>query len=162
MIEQLIENKIATKLTNALRQVGIEDFQCATQLEAVEGVKGLENEKGVILTIKASPRSYATATIPTCQIDVTMNALVRADKDWHGTTYLGVTSALMDVLEHWQKCYPDTHVEFSVPNKFRCVGYQLDTGSFGLDQTGKVWNYEHSMTIYGVILEEADTNETQP
>lgn len=45
--------------------------QFVGQLDAVEGVKGIEaSDSDVIIVAKASPRAYSTPTIPTCQIDV--------------------------------------------------------------------------------------------
>lgn len=82
---------------------------------------------------------------------VTLNVLVRADVDYSGVNYLDVTSKVMNVLEHWQKCYDDTHEDFTLSGKFDCTGYRLDTGNFTLDHTGKTWQYSHGMTIFGVV-----------
>lgn len=52
-----------------LNKAGIEKVQLVGQLDAVAGVKGIEgSDSDVIIVAKASPRSYATPTIPTCQI----------------------------------------------------------------------------------------------
>ena len=151
MIEQQIENRVIEKVTSALSATGA-NVQYAGQLQATEGVKALENaDSDVFIIAKASPRSYSTATIPTCQIGVTLNVLVRADVDYNGVNYLGVTSKVMDILENWQKCYDDTHEDFTLSGEFECSGYRLDGGNFTLDSTGKTWQYSHNMTIFGVV-----------
>ena len=151
MIEQQIENRVIEKVTSALSATGA-NVQYAGQLQATEGVKALENANSdVFIIAKASPRSYSTATIPTCQIGVTLNVLVRADVDYNGVNYLDVTSKVMDILENWQKCYDDTHEDFTLSGEFECSGYRLDSGNFTLDSTGKTWQYSHSMTILGVV-----------
>lgn len=71
MIEQQIEKKVLAKIEGRLNNAGIEKVQLVGQLDAVEGVKGIEaSDSDVIIVAKASPRAYSTATIPTCQIDV--------------------------------------------------------------------------------------------
>lgn len=101
MIEQQIENRVIGKVASALSATGI-SVQYARQLQATEGVKALENSSSDVFVIaKASPRSYSTATIPTCQIPVSLNVLVRADVDYNGVNYLDVTSKVMDILENW-------------------------------------------------------------
>ena len=107
----------------------------------------------MIIIVKASPRSYSTPTVPTCQIDLQVNALVRADIDYNGMNYLAVSDKMMDIFQHWQRCYIDTHEDFNVPNEFDCTGFQLGSGTFTLDATGKTWQYQHNMTIYGVVQE---------
>lgn len=92
MIEQNIEDKVLAKVSDALKAAGIRNVQTFGQLGAYESVKGIENADGDVLVIaKSSPRSYATATIPTCQVEVQLNALVRADVDYNGAGYLAVT-----------------------------------------------------------------------
>lgn len=153
MIEQNIEDKVLAKVASALSAAGV-DVQYAGQLQAVNGIKALENASSdVFIIAKSSPRSYSTATIPTCQINVTLNVLVRADTDYTGMNYLDVTSKVMNILQHWQRCYDDTHEDFTVEGEFDCTGYQLGSGDFTLDNTGKTWQYSHSMTIFGVVLE---------
>ena len=102
---------------------------------------------------KSQPRAYASPTIPTCQIDIDITALVRADIDYQGMDYLKVTSILMDIFQHWQRCYCETHEEFSVQDEFDCTGFQLGGGTFTLDATGKTWQYTHTVTVFGVVLE---------
>lgn len=159
MVEQKIEQKIIEKLTSALQGAGVQRFLVTGRLSANENtVKGLESsENDVIIVVKTSPRSYSTATIPTCQLNYEVNCLVRADVDYSGMTYLGVTDALIDVFQRWQRCYDDTHADFTLPDEFRCAGFQLGTGEFGLDQTGKVWNYNHALTVFGVLENDYTT-----
>ena len=159
MIEQNIEDKVLAKVSNVLSAAGVENIQYFGQLGACENVKGIENaDSDVIIIAKSSPRAYSTATIPTCQIDVQLNVLVRADVDFNGVNYLAVTNKVMDVLQHWQRCYDDTHEDFTVEGEFDCTGYQLAGGNFTLDSTGKTWQYTHSMTVFGVVLENQETN----
>ena len=153
MIEQNIEDKVLAKVAAVLSADGV-NVQYTGQLQAVDGIKALENASSdVFIIAKSSPRSYSTATIPTCQINVTLNVLVRADTDYTGMNYLDVTSKVMNILQHWQRCYDDTHEDFTVEGEFDCTGYQLGNGDFTLDNTGKAWQYSHSMTIFGVVLE---------
>lgn len=92
MIEQQIEKKILAHLGSKLNGAGIEKVQLVGQLDVVEGVKAIEaSDSDVIIIAKASPRSYSTPTIPTCQIDVQVTALVRADIDYNGMNYLAVS-----------------------------------------------------------------------
>ena len=155
MIEQTIECKVLAKVSAALSAAGIQNVQTFGQLDACEeNVKGIENaDSDVIIVAKSSPRQYGTPTIPTCQVEVQLNVLVRADVDYNGVNYLAVTSKAMDVLQHWQRCYDDTHEDFTVEGEFDCTGYQLGSGNFTLDGTGKTWQYTHSMTVFGVVLE---------
>ena len=153
MIEQNIEDKVLEKVASMLSADGI-NVQYTGQLKASEAVKAVESTSSdVFIIAKSSPRSYSTATIPTCQIDVMLNVLVRADIDCKGANYLDVTSKVMNILQHWQRCYDDTHEDFTVEGEFDCSGFQLGSGNFTLDSTGKTWQYSHSMTIYGVVLE---------
>lgn len=154
MIEQNIECKVLEKVSSKLSTAGIQNVQVYSQLNAYDDVKGIEDANSDVMIIaKSSPRSYSTATIPTCQIDVQLNVLVRADVDFNGANYLAVTNQIMNVLQHWQRCYDDTHIDFSVENEFDCTGYQLGSGNFALDGTGKIWQYTHTMTVFGVVLE---------
>ena len=153
MIEQQIEDRVLAKVTSVL-SADIANVQYAGQLQAVDGIKAFEDASSdVFIIAKSSPRSYSTATIPTCQIDVQLNVLVRADVDYNGVNYLAVTDKVMNVLQHWQRCYDDTHEDFTVQSEFDCTGYQLGSGNFTLDSIGKTWQYSHSMTIFGVVLE---------
>lgn len=153
MIEQNIEDKVLEKVASVLSADGI-NVQYTGQLKASEAVKAVESASSdVFIIAKSSPRSYSTATIPTCQIDVMLNVLVRADIDCKGANYLDVTSKVMNILQHWQRCYDDTHEDFTVEGEFDCTGYQLGSGNFTLDATGKTWQYTHSMTVFGVVLE---------
>lgn len=89
------------KIANVLSADSI-NVQYAGQLKGVDGVKAIENaQSDVFIIAKASPRSYSTSTIPTCQVPVTLNVLVRADVDYNGVNYLDVTSKVMNVLENW-------------------------------------------------------------
>ena len=154
MIEQNIEDAVIAKIDGVLRQAGIENFQLAGQLQATDGVKGLEQANAdVIIIAKSSPRSYSTPTIPTCQIDIQLSVLVRADIDFNGMKYLDITDKIMNTLQHWQRCMEDTHEDFTVLNEFECTGFQLGSGTFTLDASGKVWQYQHNMTVYGVVQE---------
>ena len=158
MIEQSIEARVLAKIKDSLSALGIDNVRLVGQLEAVEGVKGLEDaDDQIIIIAKSSPRSYATPTIPTCTITVDVNALVRADIDYNGANYLAVTDRLMQIFQNWQRCYDDTHEDFSIDGEFDCTGFQLDTGSFSLDATGKLWQYNHGMTIYGVVNDLTNT-----
>lgn len=159
MIEQSIESKVLEKIQGTLSAVGIENVKLVGQLEAVEGVKGLEGaDDEIIIIAKSSPRAYSSPTIPTCQINVDVNALVRADVDYNGKNYLDVSDCLMQIFQHWQRCYDDTHEDFTVDGQFDCTGFQLGTGSFTLDGTGKLWQYQHSMTVLGVVTNDLTTN----
>lgn len=159
MIEQSIEARVLAKIQDALSAVGIDNVRLVGQLEAVEGVKGLEDaDDQIIIIAKSSPRSYSTPTIPTCTINVDVNALVRADVDYSGRNYLDVTDRLMQIFQHWQRCYDDTHEDFTVDGQFDCTGFQLGTGSFTLDGTGKVWQYQHSMSVLGVVKNDLTNN----
>lgn len=162
MIEQEIEDKVIAKLNGVLESTGITNIQMVGQLQSVEGVKGLEQTNSdVIVVVKSSPRSYATPTIPTCQIAVQVTALVRADIDYNGMNYLEVTNKLMEVFQHWQRCYTDTHEDFNVTDEFNCTGFQLSTGNFTLDNNGKVWQYQHNFTVFGVVLENLNNNNNE-
>ena len=152
MIEQSIEARVLAKIQDSLSALGIDNVRLVGQLEAVEGVKGLEDaDDQIIIVAKSSPRSYSTPTIPNCTINVDVNALVRADIDYSGRNYLDVTDRLMQIFQHWQRCYDDTHEDFTIDGDFDCTGFQLGTGSFNLDGSGKVWQYQHSMSILGVV-----------
>ena len=154
MIEQQIEQRILSKISSALSAEGIADVRLVGQLTAAAGVKGLENaEDSVIVIAKSSPRSYATPMIPTATINVDVSILVRADVDYSGKSYLDVSNLLMGIFQRWQRCLDDTHDDLTIEGEWDCTGYQLAGGSFALDQSGKVWQYSHSMTIYGVVLD---------
>lgn len=102
MIEQSIEARVLAKIQDSLSALGIDNVRLVGQLEAVEGVKGLEDaDDQIIIVAKSSPRSYSTPTIPTCTINVDVNALVRADIDYSGRNYLDVTDRLMQIFQHW-------------------------------------------------------------
>lgn len=112
--------------------------------------------KPVIIMAKSAPRQYTSPTMPTCQIEVTVNVLARADLDWNGMKYLDVISKTTQALEQWQKCLQDTHEDFSFEGEFRCVGFQLGAGSYSFDPQDKTWQYVHSMTVFGVTLAAPD------
>ena len=96
MVEQMLEKKTLAVIGEMLNNAGIEKVQLVGQLDAVDGVKGIESsDSDVIIVAKASPRSYATPTIPTCQIQIDVTALVRADIDYNGMNYLAVSDKMM-------------------------------------------------------------------
>ena len=146
MVEQKVEKQALEKIEAALADAGISSIQCAGSLQSAIGdtVKLVEQEEvcGVVL-VKASPRQYATPTIPTCQIKVGVNVTVRADADYNGMTYLQVADKIMSVLQHWQRCYCDTHEDFTVNGEFDCTGFQLENGTFSFDRSDKIWQYSH-------------------
>lgn len=124
MIEQNIEARVLAKIQDSLSALGIDNVRLVGQLEAVEGVKGLEDaDDQIIIVSKSSPRAYSSPTIPTCTINVDVNALVRADIDYSGRNYLDVTDRLMQIFQHWQRCYDDTHEDFTIDGDFDCTGF---------------------------------------
>ena len=145
------------KLEAALTEAGITTIQFVGSLQASDDVlKAVEQEdSNGIVVVKASPRMYGSPTIPTCQVTIGVNATIRADVDYNGMTYLEVAGKLMDVLQHWQRCYIDTHEDFTVEGEFDCTGYELDAGSFSFDRSEKIWQYSHQMTLFGVVQEGA-------
>lgn len=164
MVEQKLEKKAMEKIEAALEAAGISTIQVVGSLQPETDLKMVEKEdaNGVVI-LKAAPRSYASPTIPTCEIAIGVNATIRADVDYNGMQYLDVASKIMDVLQHWQRCYDDTHNDFTVDGEFDCTGYQLDAGTFSFDRSDKVWQYSHQMTVFGVVLEsaaDATNNET--
>ena len=89
MIEQAIEQRIISKIADALSRAGIADIQIVGQLQSAEELKAVEEaDTGGTIVVKASPRSYSTPTIPTCSVGVEIAAVIRADKDYNGLTYL--------------------------------------------------------------------------
>lgn len=156
MVEQKLEKKAIDKLEAALAEAGITTIQVVGSLQPDVGLKMVEKEdKDGVVVVKASPRQYASPTIPTCEIVLGFNATIRADVDYNGLKYLEVASKLMDVLQRWQRCYVDTHIDFTVDGEFDCTGFQLDAGSFSFDRSEKLWQYSHQMTVFGVIQESA-------
>lgn len=87
--------------------------------------------------------------------------MVRADIDYNGMNYLAVSDKLMDIFQHWQRCYDDTHEDFTIADEFDCTGFQLGGGNFTLDATGKTWQYQHNFTVFGVVLEHLNNNENE-
>lgn len=53
--------------------------------------------------MKVRPRAYETYTIPTASIGAEVTVLARADADFDGLNYLGVTDKILSVLHSWQK-----------------------------------------------------------
>lgn len=151
MVEQQIEQRVIDKIKSALSSC-VESVQVFGQLQSTpDELKGMEDSKAdAFVAVKASPRSYSTATIPTCEIQVQVNAVIRADKDFDGKTYLDANNAMMEVFENWQKCYDDTHEDFTLSD-FSCSGFRLDQGSFQVLTNEKAWNYQQGMTIFGVV-----------
>lgn len=152
MIEQQLEARVIDKLSSALSAVGIDGLQFVGVLQSSDELKALErgDDSEGLVVIRTSPRSYSSPTIPTCQIEIEVNAIIRADKDYNGKTYLEVNDAIMRTLQQWQRCYQDTHEDFTTDD-FSCTGYQLGRGTFQFGATSKVWQYTHSMTVYGVV-----------
>ena len=109
-----------------------------------------ESSDGMVV-VKTQPRQYSSPTIPTCEIVVGVNVTIRADIDYNGMTYLDVADKIMNVLSQWQRCYMDTHVDFTIDGEFDCTGFQLESGAFQFDRSDKVWQYSHQMTVFGVI-----------
>ena len=160
MVEQLLEKKVADTITAVLTENGIADIQVVGSLQpsAVNELKAVENaDAHGLVIVKAAPRQYESPTIPTCEIEIGVTANIRADVDYNGMSYLDVASKIMSVLQRWQRCYADTHVDFTIDGEFDCTGFQLDAGSFAYDRSDKVWKYSHSMTIYGVIQDSEET-----
>lgn len=100
MIEQTIESRISNKISSALSACGLEHIQIMDQLSTTpDELKAVERtEADALVVVKASPRSYSTATIPTCSIPVTVNVLIRADKDWNGANYISVTDKILQLF----------------------------------------------------------------
>lgn len=116
------------------------------ELKAVE-----RTEADALVVVKASPRSYSTATIPTCLIPVTVNVLIRADKDWNGANYISVSDQILGLFQSWQRCLDDAHETFEISGTFAVSGYQLGDGNFTFGRDSVTWQYTHAMTIYGVV-----------
>ena len=161
MVEQILEAKVAETISAVLAENGIADIQVVGSLQpsAVNELKAVENaDAHGLVIVKAAPRQYESPTIPTCEIQIGVTANIRADVDYNGMTYLDVASKIMSVLQRWQRCYSDTHIDFTVDGEFDCTGFQLDAGSFSFDRSDKVWQYSHSMTIFGVIQDSEENN----
>ncbi len=160
MVEQILEKKVADTITAVLAEHGIADIQVVGSLQptAVNELKAVEAESAHgLVVVKAAPRQYSSPTIPTCEIEIGVTANIRADVDYNGMTYLDVASKIMSVLQRWQRCYDDTHSDFTIDGEIDCTGFQLDAGSFAFDRADKVWQYSHSMTIFGVIQDSEET-----
>lgn len=153
MIEQEIENRISGKISSALSACGLEHIQIMDQLStSPDELKGVENANlDALVVVKASPRSYATATIPTCSIPVTVNVLIRADRDWNGANYISVSDKILGLFQTWQRCLDDAHETFEISGTFAVSGYQLNDGDFTFVRDTATWQYTHNMTIYGVV-----------
>lgn len=148
MIEQKIEKRVLDKIDGIFKQNGIKDYQLYGSLQP-EILKGVETESAILVVVKASPRSYSSPTVPTCQIDFEVQLTLRADIDYGGKNYLDVCDLLMNQYETWQRCLDDAHDDFTLP-EFSMVGFQLGNGSNAADPDKVVWQYKHNFTVYGV------------
>lgn len=156
MVEQKLEKRAMEKIEAALQAAGVSTIQVVGSLQPEPGQKMVEKaDADGVVVLKASPRSYSSPTIPTCEIAVGVNATIRADVDYNGMKYLDVAGKIMDVLQRWQRCYDDTHGDFTVEGEFDCTGFQLDAGQFSFDRSEKIWQYSHQMTLFGVVQEGA-------
>ena len=150
LLEQEIEKKLMDKLTALLDANGIADKQVYGTLQP-DLLKAKEQDCGVLLVVKVSPRSYSSPTIPTCNIDVTVQLNTRADIDFQGKTYLDVCAVLMEQWEKWQRCMEDAHEDFTIPDRFTIVGFQLGKGTTAIDGDKTIWQYTTNFTLFGVV-----------
>ena len=100
MIESKMEKQVLDKIDGIFKRNGIEDYQLYGSLQP-EILKGVETESAILVVVKASPRSYSSPTVPTCQIDFEVQLTLRADIDYGGKNYLDVCDLLMNQYEIW-------------------------------------------------------------
>ena len=151
IIEQEIEKRIVEAIGRALDGNGIHGIQVTGSLQTGL-IKAVEDgECSGLIVVKVKPRSYQTPTTPECQIPVSVVFTSRADVDYDGKSYIGVSGVLLDIFTQWQRCLDDVHSLFGIESRFDCTGYQLADGDTTVDPSGKTWGYTHDMSIYGVI-----------
>lgn len=151
MIEADLETKICEKLAGVLSAAGLDDIQTCASFQVADIKAVQESSKNAYLTVKASPRSYATPTVPTCTIDVEVLLAVRADIDYNGRMYIDIADALMTQYERWQKCDGEAHDDFTTAD-FDITGFVLGMGSTAVDSNVVTFTYTHAFTVYGVVI----------
>lgn len=109
-----------------------------------------ESDKEGVLVIKVSPRNYETPTTPYMTLDCMLSLTIRADIDVEATNYLNASSAIIDVLEKYQKCECSTHLQYA-SSCFNPTGFKIGQGNTMIDQSNKVFTYTHQFTIYGIV-----------
>jgi len=152
MIEAKIEKAFVDRLKKVLEQYNIQVVG-TLQPTLFDEVKAEETKGAVgILAVKVSPREYATSTIPTCQIRGGLSLNLRADVDYSGKNYIEVCDIIMNQMERFQKCLPEVHEEFSVPDEyFRATGFQLTSGDTAVNKDAKTFQYTHGFIVFGVV-----------
>jgi hypothetical protein len=149
MVEQKIEKIVIDKLNDALEGVQV---QFIGMWQTDDGEKACENGASAVVAVKAYPRAYDTPTIPDASIAVDISLAVRSDVDFGGLTYLDLTTKIQEVLQTWQLTFDDSHTEFSIEGEFDETGFNLIGGDCGIDRENKVWQFNQSFTVYGIIL----------
>lgn len=152
MIEADLEKKIVNKLNALLEENKIEGVQVTSSFQISE-IKAIQQSgMSSYIVVKASPRSYASPTVPTSTIDCGISLTVRADVDYNGKNYLDLADMLMKQYEIWQKCEGEAHDDFTTDD-FDITGFVLGNGTTTIDGTAVVFQYNHTFTIYGVVID---------
>lgn len=152
MIEADLEKKIVDKLNGLLEQNEIDGVQVTSSFQISEIKSIQQSGKTAYIVVKASPRSYASPTIPTTTIDCGISLTVRADIDYNGKNYLDLADMLMKQYEIWQKCEGEAHDDFTLDD-FDITGFVLGNGTTTIDSGTVVFQYNHTFTVYGVVID---------
>jgi len=152
MIESKIETIFVKRLKCRLEKLNI-------QVVGTWDVGSLTENKGEedagatgVLVVKIQPRQYATPTVPNMTLNGALSLSVRGEIDFDGKIYLEAVKQILDEMEMLQKCYHDTHMEYSLPDEgFEVVGFQLGQGDNNINPTSKIYSYTHQFSVMGVI-----------
>ena len=145
-IEKIIIDQIAELNLPKLQVVG------TWQASSVGDVKAVgDSAAAAVVTVKVSPRSYDTFTIPEASFEVAVELNVRAEIDAGGRSYLEMTDAVQDVIHAWQKSFADYKAAFEISGEFSPTGFRLDGGDCGFNSNMTVWTWLQKFTVQGVV-----------
>ena len=159
MTEQLVEKRIMEQIETALTLSGVEGVKVygAWQPADAGAVKAVETADALgLVSVKVSPREYATPTVPHATLATTVAFSMRAEADPTGAKRLAVADAISQLLFSWQDSFAAFAAAFAGIDGLAVCGFTLSGGDVGVDRTASLWTYTHNLTINAIFAKKGN------
>lgn len=151
MLEQQIEKKVIEILKGFFIDEKLNHFIEFSGLYSVDENKCVEDKKPVLITVKVSPPTFETPTIPDSQIQIDVSCMVRSDIDYDGKTYLQIIDVLSKIFYTLQLKFKDVYQSFHIPYMFDPTGLVVANGDSGVEREQCLFFYTRTINLYGII-----------
>ena len=152
LLEKDFEAAVVSKIA-ALGVAGVE-VTGAWQPAEAGTVKATEAADAVAAcAVAVAPRSYDTASVPTCALAVSVALLVRMECAPDGAKVAEIVAPLFALFQTWQNNFGQMSDDLALAGEFEPQWFRLDGGDGPTpDRQKRVWSVSQSFTVYGTAV----------